>query len=76
MNNKQIVTEYDYQLARFILNNISAIMTAASPAKNKILQTAERVMIMYHLQSRPKPITKRPAIAPWRAKSGVYVRTK
>ena len=60
MQKKYIITEKDYQLARFVLNNIYSIMSPTSPAALKIAQTAEKIIVLYHLQ--PKYNLRRAAI--------------
>ena len=45
----------DYRKARFIINTITKFMPAKSPATIAIIQNAEKIIMLYHMQNKGIP---------------------
>jgi len=52
MNATQQVSAADYRRAKFMINNISSFAPAKSPAALAIVRTAEKIIMLYHLQTK------------------------
>lgn len=52
MKANNIVTGADYRKAKFMINNIATFAPVKSPAALAIMRTAEKIIMLYHMQNR------------------------